>query len=317
MFETLVVKPIFNALMLLYSVIPGGDFGVAIILFTILIRFVIYPLVKSQLHQTKMMRKLQPELAKIKERANGNKQLEAMQQMELYKRYGINPFRSILILLIQLPIFIGLYQVIQIITLHRERVAHFMYDSLENIPAIHQVIQNPDSFNRTMLGFIDLTKTVFSNTGVDIALLALALISAVTQYIMTKQTMPTGENTKRFRDIMAEAAAGKQPDQSAMTGAMMGGMMKFMPVMMFFIMIGLPGALALYYTASNLVAVAQQHHLLNKDVEEMDELADEVIDAKATKKSKATGVKRAKGAKEAHITRITANDTRKSKGKRS
>ena len=60
MFETLIVKPIFNAMMLLYSVIPGGDFGIAIIIFTILIRFVMYPLVKKQLHQTRLMRKLQP-----------------------------------------------------------------------------------------------------------------------------------------------------------------------------------------------------------------------------------------------------------------
>ena len=109
MFETIVVKPIFNALMWLYSLIPGGDFGIAIILFTILIRFALYPMVKSQLHQTKMMRKMQPELKKIKAAAAGNKQLEAAQQMELYKKYGINPFRSILILIIQLPIFIGLY----------------------------------------------------------------------------------------------------------------------------------------------------------------------------------------------------------------
>ena len=72
MFDAIVVKPIFNALMLLYSIIPGGDFGVAIILFTIFIRILIYPLVRKQLHQTKLMRKLQPELKKIKKAADGN-----------------------------------------------------------------------------------------------------------------------------------------------------------------------------------------------------------------------------------------------------
>ena len=77
MFDELLVKPIFNALMLLYSIIPGGDFGVAIILFTIFIRILIYPLVRKQLHQTKLMRKMQPEIAKIKKEAKGNKQLEA------------------------------------------------------------------------------------------------------------------------------------------------------------------------------------------------------------------------------------------------
>lgn len=307
MFDTLIVQPIFNALMLLYSIIPGGDFGVAIILFTILVRFALYPLVKRQLHQTKLMRKMQPELAKIKKLANGNKQVEAMQQMELYKRFGIKPFRSILILLIQLPIFIAIFQVIQIISLHRERLGEFLYQPVQNLPAIAPIVENPDSFNHTMLGFIDLTKSAFSSTGVDIAILALALISAVTQYVMSKQTMPTNKTPKKFREIMSEAASGKEADPSEMSAVMTNSMIKFMPIMMFFIMVSVPGALALYYTISNLVATAQQHYLLNKDTEEMDELADEVIEAEESAKSKKAKQRAAK-ASEGHITRIKATD---------
>lgn len=308
MFDTLIVNPIFNALMFIYSLIPGGDFGVAIILFTILVRFALYPLVKAQLHQTKQMRKMQPELKKIKELAAGNKQVEAMQQMELYKRYGINPFRSIIILLIQLPIFIGLYQVIQVVTLHRDQVGRHMYESVKQIDAVKQVIDHPDQFNHTMLGFIDLTKTAVSGHGIDIVLFLLAIISAVTQFIMTKQTMPTNKTTKRFRDVMAEAASGKESDPSEVSAAMMNNMMKFMPIMMFFIMISLPGALALYYTASNIIAVAQQHYLLSRDSEELEELADEPVQAKNTNKvnvSRATKA-RASKASEARITRIKA-----------
>ena len=309
MFEFLVVKPIFNALMAIYSLIPGGDFGVAIIIFTILIRFILYPLVRSQLHQTKMMRKMQPELKKIKAAANGNKQLEAAQQMELYKKYGINPFRSILILIIQLPIFIGLYQVIQVMTLHRDQLARHMYPATANLEPVKKIIDNPDNFNHTMLGFIDLTKTTFGNHGVDFALLALAIISAVTQYIMTKQTMPTDKSSKRFREIMSEVASGKQSDPSDMNAAMMRNMSKVMPVLMFFIMISLPGAIALYYTVSNLVAVAQQHYLLNKDSEELEELSDEVTVTERKSSSKSKVATRAKKANEAHITRIKAKDT--------
>ena len=306
MFDTIVVKPIFNALMFIYSLVPGGDFGVAIIVFTILIRFAMYPLVKAQLHQTKMMRKMQPELKKIKALANGNKQVEAQQQMELYKRYGINPFRSILILIVQLPIFIGLYQVIQVVTLHRDRVGQFMYEPLKQIDAIKEVITHPEQFNHTMLGFIDLTKTAISSQGIDIVLVALAVISAATQYIMTKQTLPTNKTSKRFRDVMKDAASGKESDPSEVSAAMMGNMVKFMPVMMFFIMISLPGALALYYTTSNLVAVAQQHYLLQKDSEELDEIADEIVISPKKSPSSAKSKSRAKKASEAKITRIKA-----------
>jgi len=308
MFDELIVKPIFNALMLLYSIIPGGDFGVAIIIFTIFIRILIYPLVRKQLHQTKLMRKMQPEIAKVKKAANGNKQLEATMQMELYKRHGISPFQSIFILLIQLPIFIGLYHVIQIIVLHRNEVAKFAYAPLEQLEPIKKIIENPDNFNHTMLGFIDLTKTAFSNEGVNFVLLVLALISAVTQYIMSKQTLPTtGTTPKRFRDIMKEAAEGKQSDPADMSAAMMRNMVKVMPVMMFFIMVSLPGALALYYTTSNLIATAQQHYLLNKDTEEMEEIAEEVIEKEdAAAKRKANAKQRAGAAKEGNVTRIKA-----------
>lgn len=273
-----------------------------------------YPLVKKQLHQTKMIRKLQPELKKIKARAKGDKQLEATQMMELYKRYGVSPFRSIGILLIQLPIFIGLYQVIQIFTMHRDRIGAFTYNTVESFGPIKAIIDNPDAFNHKMLGIIDLTKTTFSQGSVDVALLLLAFIAAATQYIMTKQTMPTGDNNRRFRDIMKEAASGQQQDQSDINGAVMQSMAKVMPIMMFFIMITLPGALALYYTISNVVAVAQQHYLLNKDEEEMEIIADEPEPKKASQKAAAV---REKNAKSAHVTRITAKDTRRKKERRS
>ena len=158
-----------------------------------------------------------------------------------------------------------------------------------------------------MLGFIDLTKTAFSNGTVNIVLLVLALISAVTQYIMSKQTMPTTSTPKRFREIMKEAAEGKQSDPADMSAAMMRNMVKIMPIMMFFIMVNLPGALALYYTVSNLVATAQQHYLLNKDTEEMEEIAEEVIEKEETRaKRQASAKKRAGAAKEGNITRIKA-----------
>ena len=300
MFETIVVNPIFNALMLIYSAVPGGDFGVALIIFTIIVRLLMYPLVKNQLHQTKAMRKLQPELAKIKKNAQGNKQIEALQQMELYKRYGIKPLRSILILIIQLPIFIALFQVIRVITLHRDQVAQHIYEPFKHIDAIKAVIEHPENFNHTMLGFVDLVR------------LALAVISALTQYVMSRQTMPADSKGKKLRDLMAEAADGKQADPSEMSSAMTRGMMKFMPIMMFMIMVGLPGALALYYTISNLSAVAQQHYLLKKDVGELDEIADEAIKTKksstkgAKNQRKKTGAERAKQAREGHVTRIKA-----------
>lgn len=312
-FDILIVQPIFNLLIGLYSIVPGGDFGVSLIIFTILVRFALFPLVKKQLHQTKMMRKLQPELVKIRKQAKGNKQLEGMRMLELYKKHGVSPFRSIGILLIQLPIFIALYSVIQIFTLHRDQVAKFTYDFMENIGPIKQLIEHPDQFNEKLLGVVDLTKAAFSSQGVDIFLIILAVAAAVTQYIMSKQTMPQTESKKRLRDIMKEAADGKQADQSEMNAVMMNKMIKVLPFFMFFIMISVPGALALYYAVSNIVAVAQQSYLLKKDEEELEDIAEE-----ETKKpgKKATAKARAKEAEPANVTRVVAKSASNEKGKK-
>lgn len=306
-FDILIVQPIFNLLISLYSIIPGGDFGISLIIFTILVRLALFPIVKKQLHQTKMMRKLQPELVRIKKQAKGNKQQESMQMLELYKKHGVSPFRSIGILLIQLPIFIALFSVIQIFTLHRDQIEKFTYSFLEHIGPIKQLIDNPDQFNEKLLGMVDLTKTAFSNGTVDIFLILLAVVAAVTQYIMSKQTMPQSDSKKRLRDIMSEAAEGKQADQSEMNAIVMSKMIKVLPFFMFFVMVTVPGALALYYAVSNIVAVLQQSYLLKKDEEEMEEIAEEA--PKTTKK--ATAKAREKAAKTATVTRIKAKDTTK------
>lgn len=315
-FETLIVQPIFNLLMGLYSIIPGGDFGIAVILFTILLRFALWPLVVRQLHQVKAMRKLQPELKKIKAAAKGNRQLESMQMLELYKKHGVKPFRSFLMLLIQLPIFIALYQVIQIFTIRREQIESFTYNFLENIEPIRRIIDDPASFNENLFGVINLTGSAINSSGLTmIFLILLSVLAAYTQYVISKQTAPT-TSTKRFRDVMADAADGKQPDQAELNAVMMTKMTKILPFFMLFIMLSLPGAIALYYATSNIFAALQQRYLLNRDAEEMDRIADEV---QKTAGKKATAKARAKEAREAdvtsvtNITRIKANDTPRKK----
>lgn len=309
LFDLLIVQPIFNLLIGLYSVIPGGDFGVAIIIFTIIVRFLLYPLTRSMLHQTRVMRKLQPELVEIRKQNKNNKQLAGVQMMELYKKHGVNPFRPIGILLIQLPIFIGLYYVIRIFTEHRGDIAKFTYDFLQGIGPIKELITHPDQFNEKLFGIIDLTKTAFHQGGVEWFLILLAVIAGVTQYIMSKQTTPQDQSKRRLRDIMAEAAEGKEADQAEMNAIVMGKMTKILPFFMFFVMVNLPGAIALYYATSNIVAVLQQSYLIRKDEEEMETIADNALAKEAKSKSKkATHKAREKMAQEGTVTRIVAKD---------
>lgn len=274
-FDLLIVQPIFNLLAVIYALVPGTDFGIALIIFTILVRFLMWPLIKKQLHQTKVQREIQPELKKIKQKANGNKQLEGQLMMELYREKGVNPLGSIGTLLLQLPIFIALYNVIRIITQHSDQIAHWTYGIVEKLQPIQNIINDPTHyFNDSLLGVVNLSKTAVSNGQIYWPLMLLAVLCAVLQYYQSKQISPQPTEHKRLRDVMAATANGQQVDQAEVSAIMSQRMLMIFPFMTFFIMIYLPGAITLYTVVGSIVAIIQQHIILNKDVEEMEVLAE-------------------------------------------
>ena len=303
LFDVVIVQPILNFLMAIYAIVPGGDFGVSVVIFTIILRFALWPLAKKQLHQAKAMRKMQPELKKIKEKYKNNSQAQGLAMMDLYKKHNISPFGSIGILLIQLPILIAIYRVVQIFALYREDLAKYTYGFMENIPVVKELIADPTHFNQNFLGFIDLTQHGISSDGVVIGLVILSLLAAVMQYLLSKQMSPSTDNGKRLRDILAEAGQGKEADQAELNAIVMRKMTKVMPVFLFFVMVSLPGALALYMATGNIVAYFQNASILKKDEQEMEALSVEI-----TQKGKKSAKQRAKNATEAKITKITAKD---------
>ena len=303
LFDVVIVQPILNLLMAIYAIVPGGDFGISVVIFTIVLRFALWPLAKKQLHQAKAMRKMQPELKKIKEKYKNNSQAQGLAMMDLYKKHNISPFGSIGILLIQLPILIAIYRVVQIFALYREDLAKYTYGFMENIPVVKELIADPTHFNQNFLGFIDLTQHGISSDGVVIGLVILSLLAAVMQYLLSKQMSPSTDNGKRLRDILAEAGQGKEADQAELNAIVMRKMTKVMPVFLFFVMVSLPGALALYMATGNIVAYFQNASILKKDEQEM-----EALSAETTQKGKKSAKQRAKNATEAKITKITAKD---------
>lgn len=302
-FDEFIVRPIFNLLMAIYSLIP--DFGVSIIIFTILVRLLLWPLIKKQLHQAKAMRKMQPELAKIKKQYAKNPQMRNLAMMELYKKHNVSMFGSLGIMIIQLPILIAMYRVVQIFVSNRSDLGKYVYDFVKNLPVANNLVNNPDQFNQNFLGIIDLTQHAISKNGVIIGLLVLAGVAAYLQYLTSKQLSPQSDNTRKLRDVLAEAGDGKEADQSEVNSIMTRKMMKFMPVMMFFVIVYLPAALALYLATASAVGYLQNFIILRQDSLEMQAIASE----KTTTRKSAASVKtkkRAKQAAEARITQIKA-----------
>lgn len=291
--DMIIVRPITNILFLIYGLV--GDFGLAIILFTVLVKICLWPLVKRQLHQTRLMRKIQPQLAEIKKNCNGNRQLESLQMMDLYKRNNIKPFRSMLTLIIQLPIFIALYTAVRVMVLPTpsDNLSIRAYAPVAQMERIQDVVgkqeaflnqdQNAEEkqsydFHPTLFGLVDLdTKAGLGSISAGI-ILVFAIASAFSQYWISRQQMPSNKKKRKtFRQIMAEAAEGKEPDQTELNQIVSGQMSYMMPVMMLLLMINLPGALVFYYLISNLMTGVQQKYILSKSEEEMEISADRKI----------------------------------------
>ena len=138
MFEILIVQPIFNLLLVLYSTI--GDFGSAIILFTIFVRFAMWPLLKKQLHQSKIMREIQPEIKKVRKKHKGDKQAESRAMMELYKEHGANPVGTFGLLLVQLPVFFGLFSALRSFIEDPQRLIRLPYDFIRGSDSVQHII---------------------------------------------------------------------------------------------------------------------------------------------------------------------------------
>ena len=303
-FDSIVVQPIFNILMAIYAVMPGNDFGLSVIVLAIIVRLAMWPLIKKQLHQTKLQRAIQPELKKIKQKAAGNKQLEGQMMLELYRERGINPFAPIGVLIVQLPIFIALYQMIMMISNQRDRLAGFFYDFMKGLDPIATVVSDPSKLNETLFHLIDLTKPVLHNGTVYWPALVIAIIATAFQWYQSKQITPQAENGKRLRDILKQTANTGQPaDQADVTAAMSNGMLKIIPIIALssMVLIPIPGALLLFYAASSIVAVLQQRKVLDEDVEEMETLAEATPAPSPKSKKSSTTKKRAQEAVEAEV----------------
>lgn len=229
LFHEVLYRPLLNALVFLYNVIPGHDLGVAIIVLTVIIRFLLYPLSKKAIESQRALSHLQPKIKEIQQKFKNNKEAQTKAVMEFYRQHKINPFGGCLPLLLQLPIFIALYRV-------------FMSGlTPENLEGLYPFIQNPGSINTTFLGIVDLS--LKHN-------IPLSILAGGFQFIQSKMMQP-----KR----------SKKGTKEDMTSAMGHQMTYFLPIFTIYIAYILPAALALYWVVITLFAIFQQRFIFKKN----------------------------------------------------
>jgi len=270
MWDAIIITPFLNILLGIYKLV-GNNFGIAIILFTLLIRLITQPLTAKQIKSTTAMQNLQSDKRwiDIQAKYKNDKEKLAQEQMKLYKEMGVSPFASCLPTLIQFPIIIALYQtLIQALAnnpLDLYKLTGHVWSSLfGKIPYLN--LANIIPINHQFL-WMDLgaPERVFIK-GISFGIPVLAIVVVVTTYLQQKLMTPPKTGPK---------------DQSSQ---MMGAMNIYMPLIMGWIALSLQAGLALYFVASNLIGILQYallgkvhwRNLLPKSMRK------DVIDAKLT-----------------------------------
>ena len=233
MWDTLIIQPFTNVLLMITMLVK--NFGLAIILFTILIKLITFPLTAKQIKSSQAIQELQksPRYLKLQEKYKDNKEKLAEEQFKLQRELGVSPFGSCLPLLIQLPIIIGLYQSImramastpfELIKL--ERIIYPFLDPNKILPLQNRFL------------WMDLGQperlTVF---GIGIPVLTILVV--LTTLVQSR--------------VMAPPTEGGNDQSAAMTSSMN----MTMPVVMGMLAYQFSAGLALYLVVSNLTTIAQ------------------------------------------------------------
>jgi YidC/Oxa1 family membrane protein insertase len=226
----------YNALVFLVGILPGGSVGLAVIVLTLLVKFILFPLSnKSTITQIKM-RAIEPHIKKIKEKHKNNQQEQARATMDLYKEHGVNPFSGCFLMLIQLPVIFALYFV--------------FFDGMK--------------FNKDILySFVSLPKyvnMVFLGTDLAAKSIPFAFLAALTQYFQISLSMPTP----------AKPTEGSAPSFQEEFSRSMAIQMKYIfPILMFFISWTISSVVALYFIVGNLFSICHELYVKQKTTELM------------------------------------------------
>jgi YidC/Oxa1 family membrane protein insertase len=228
LYHSFIYTPLYNLLVGLFKLIPFADAGIIVIVLTVIVRLVLYPLSKKAIVTQVMMQEINPELARIREKHKDNQEEQAKATLSLYKEKGVNPFSGLLILIVQLPIIWALYRI-------------FLYAGLPGVNAslLYSFVHAPAHINTVFLGLIDITKKS----------VLLALLAALTSFFQIKiasgrQPAPEG---KGFSDNLARS--------------MQTQMKYFFPILVFFISYKISGVIALYWLTTNLFTIAQELYI--------------------------------------------------------
>jgi YidC/Oxa1 family membrane protein insertase len=239
----LVYQPIYNILIGLYNIF--GDFGIAIIILTLLIKFILIPLSKKQIESQKEMQEIQPKIKELQKKYKDNKEELTKKTMALYKEHKVNPAAGCLPLIAQMIVFITMYRVI--INLSHDHTLSVSADQL------YPFIGQPELINGFFLGFMNLAEPYWP----------IALVTAGAQFYQL--WMMQVKNNEKKTEEASKKKNEKNTEQPDFAAIMQKQMLFIVPVMTLFIGLKFPSGLALYWLTSTVFMIAQQWIVMHKE----------------------------------------------------
>ena len=232
LFYVVFYNPIYNALVALVALVPGGDVGVAVILLTIIIRLILLPPSLSAARTQRAMKILEPRIKELKETHKGDKEKETLETLALYREAKVNPFASILTVLIQIPVLLALYWVF----------SHEPFSAI-NTARLYTFTPLPGAVSLEFLGLISVASKS----------IVLAILAGATQFLQAHLAL---SGTMKPSD-----AGGMQADFQKV----MGMQLKYVfPFLIATISYTTSGAVALYFITTNLAGSVQEWHMRRK-----------------------------------------------------
>lgn len=222
-YNEILFRPLFNLMVYIHGVIPGGDLGLTIIILTVIIRILFIPLSLKTIKSQQLLKELSPKIEEIKEKFKNDMTAQSAATMKLYKDNNINPLAGCLPLLIQIPILIALYQVF------------IKGISEESLALLYSFISSPDMIKHNFLGLFDITM----NSRL------LTLIAGGMQFIQSRQSMALQSDSISNKEL---ASFSRQ-------------MLYFFPVMIIVIGWNLPAGLILYWITTTVFSVLEQSYI--------------------------------------------------------
>lgn len=249
-FDLLVYNPVYNLLIFIYSTFSFRDFGIAIIIVTLIIKILLIPLSKKQIESQKKMQELQPKIKEVQEKYKNDKEKQSRTLLALYKENKTNPFSGCLPLIVQLIFLIAIYRVL----------FNISSSGLKVDPSVlYSFVSDPGQINKMFLGLIDLSSTLnISHLALsDVPHAILVLLAAGSQYFQTKMLMITKKEEKKNK---------KQDDGKPDFSEIMTKQMLYLgPLLTLFIGVKFPAGLALYWFVSTGFMIGQQYYLTRND----------------------------------------------------